>query len=521
MKRKFAHSLISLASATLMIASAFAGCSTPTYRCSRDDQCTSSGELPKCIIEQPMSTGVCAEANLQCVSGYRYSRSAPNAGMCVPAVLDAGVDAGQDVVSTDMPTVGLDVLGTDADVPNMTPDQQPVDGGVATECDTDPGRPNCSCILQVRPPAMPILAGPLGVCEIRVIRPLSQRLSPGRSVRFKVDLGSSVSNPRVGIVSIRANLAPMNLALPLTVMAGSGSNTFTETEASTYAIRWRITGECNGRQISTPDTTLALPRPYRVADCVAGPAGCSSPLEPIAANTDLDGDGRSDLVVGQQKLITVSTATNLGAAVTTEVCLETSSDRLGRNIEAVGDLDGDGVSDFLLSSCIVSDPSASCNDVAIAYGGGASGISSVRMLSPFSALAGLVDCRRGATLAAGSDFNQDGYADALVGSPCSNGGMLHVVLGSPSRASEIRLLQMSGAPLVAVAAEPMFARGISMIGRQNNGTELATLVKNEIIAKGAKRVAVMTLPDSATTPPPELSNWALNWLPPSNGPRCT
>ena len=35
---------------------------------------------------------------------------------------------------------------------------------------------------------------------------------------------------------------------------------------------------------------------------------------------------------------------------------------------------------------------------------------------------------------------------------------------------------------------------------QTAGTELATLVKNEIIAKGAKRVAVMTLPDSATTP---------------------
>ena len=32
------------------------------------------------------------------------------------------------------------------------------------------------------------------------------------------------------------------------------------------------------------------------------------------------------------------------------------------------------------------------------------------------------------------------------------------------------------------------------------GTELATLVKNEILAKGATRVAVMTLPDSATTP---------------------
>jgi outer membrane lipase/esterase len=32
------------------------------------------------------------------------------------------------------------------------------------------------------------------------------------------------------------------------------------------------------------------------------------------------------------------------------------------------------------------------------------------------------------------------------------------------------------------------------------GTELATLVKNEILAKGATRVAVMTLPDSASTP---------------------
>jgi outer membrane lipase/esterase len=32
------------------------------------------------------------------------------------------------------------------------------------------------------------------------------------------------------------------------------------------------------------------------------------------------------------------------------------------------------------------------------------------------------------------------------------------------------------------------------------GTELSTLVKNEILAKGATRVAVMTLPDSATTP---------------------
>jgi outer membrane lipase/esterase len=32
------------------------------------------------------------------------------------------------------------------------------------------------------------------------------------------------------------------------------------------------------------------------------------------------------------------------------------------------------------------------------------------------------------------------------------------------------------------------------------GTELATLVKNEILAKGASRVAVVTLPDSANTP---------------------
>jgi outer membrane lipase/esterase len=35
---------------------------------------------------------------------------------------------------------------------------------------------------------------------------------------------------------------------------------------------------------------------------------------------------------------------------------------------------------------------------------------------------------------------------------------------------------------------------------QTAATELATLVKDEILAKGAKRVAVMTLPDSATTP---------------------
>jgi outer membrane lipase/esterase len=35
---------------------------------------------------------------------------------------------------------------------------------------------------------------------------------------------------------------------------------------------------------------------------------------------------------------------------------------------------------------------------------------------------------------------------------------------------------------------------------QTAGTELATLVKSEILAKGAKRVAVMTLQDSSTTP---------------------
>jgi phospholipase/lecithinase/hemolysin len=35
---------------------------------------------------------------------------------------------------------------------------------------------------------------------------------------------------------------------------------------------------------------------------------------------------------------------------------------------------------------------------------------------------------------------------------------------------------------------------------QAAGTELATLVKNEILAKGASRVAVMTLPDASTTP---------------------
>lgn len=40
----------------------------------------------------------------------------------------------------------------------------------------------------------------------------------------------------------------------------------------------------------------------------------------------------------------------------------------------------------------------------------------------------------------------------------------------------------------------------AVAGITTAGTELATLVKNEILAKGARRVAVMTLPDSSNTP---------------------
>lgn len=167
----------------------------------------------------------------------------------------------------------------------------------------------------------------------------------------------------------------------------------------------------------------------------------------VAHGRDVNGDGFSDLLVGATGgtvapgRFFIYHGSSMGVRATADRTIS-SSDPIGSGFGAVvhgaGDVDGDGYGDVVVTA---SRFSSSTGRVYI-YRGTAGGVGALS--ATINGLEG-TNGEFGAAVAAGSDFNADGYADLAVGAPGveANTGRVYVFLGgamglSPAPAAMLR-----------------------------------------------------------------------------------
>ncbi len=163
----------------------------------------------------------------------------------------------------------------------------------------------------------------------------------------------------------------------------------------------------------------ALPAWTRDGDEYAADFGHS-----VASAGDVDGDGRSDLVVGDplhlgsflggQASLFTGSAAGLAASPAWVREGEDAVDDFGRSVASAGDVDLNGFSDVVIGASGVNVESFRDAGRAYLFLGGPAGLSG----SPaWSASGANASAGLGRSVAPAGDANGDGYADVLVGAP--------------------------------------------------------------------------------------------------------
>lgn len=140
--------------------------------------------------------------------------------------------------------------------------------------------------------------------------------------------------------------------------------------------------------------------------------------EVVGQAGDVNGDGYDDIILGMPNynnggqylgrvLVYHGAAAGLGTAANWSVQSDHAGDRQGTAVSGVGDVNGDGYDDVILSA-----PHYNDTGRALGYLGSPSGLSSVADWTAESDQSG---ARLGITVSTAGDVNGDNYADVIVG----------------------------------------------------------------------------------------------------------
>ena len=135
---------------------------------------------------------------------------------------------------------------------------------------------------------------------------------------------------------------------------------------------------------------------------------------------DVNGDGYSDMMVGYSSAgVYVRFGMPIGATLSVYLPPPTGSMRFGSSVASAGDVNGDGYSDIVVGDKAVAK--------AYVFLGSATGPAT----TPATTLTGIAATNFGGSVASAGDVNADGYADVVIGADATstNAGAVYVYLG--------------------------------------------------------------------------------------------
>ncbi len=316
-------------------------------------------------------------------------------------------DGGRDATLPDGPSPDLPALDAPAlDIPAL--DVLALDGSPPDSGTPDAALIDVPLIDTVTPdlPAidLPVMAdvSPGDLLPARPIAPISSSMVSVRRPLFRWELASGSDGVRVDVCRERSCVAPV-LSFDAT-----GTSSLPPSDLPSGVLFWRL----RGRVGAVTGLSAGAVWEMTVSQSAATVASA------WGSTFDVNADGRSDFVVAASARSMVAGAAHVHLGSGSGVSMTASTNLIGldgpgtgfaNTLASAGDINGDGFTDLLIGTL----GGGSVPPRAYLHFGGSAGLatSSISAVSRPEGIGG----RYGVTVAAAGDVNADGYADAILG----------------------------------------------------------------------------------------------------------